>query len=97
MIEKDPEVKSALTPEALDHLGWYLKRPVWTSVDWDSLTREWGPHVTAALALYGQPFGFTHEHVRALREYADSHGGVTGEAAIFAAIADRIAALLPPE
>src|SRR5690606_30074156 len=48
-------------------------------------------HALAALALYGQRFGFTHEDVRSLRDLAeelvrdDLHD-----------LADRIEALLPP-
>lgn len=69
-------------------------------------------HVVAALALYGQKFGFTREHARALREIADEqesrlknpHWGMTDDRsrARYQIIqtreaADRIEALLPPE
>jgi hypothetical protein len=47
----------------------------------------------AALALYGQPFGFTREDVRELR--AMSVNGFTYFG--LNSIADRIEALLPPE
>lgn len=60
------------------------------------------PHALAALCLHGQPFGFTREDVKVLREihryvrdgiepcdqYDDSR---------ILAIASRIEALLPPE
>lgn len=56
-------------------------------------------HAAAALALYGQPFGFTREDVKMLRGIAfflaDHHYRPGGAAA--ANIADRIEALLPPE
>lgn len=45
-------------------------------------------HAIAALALYGQPFGFTRKDVKALR-----HLGWPA----YEGIADRIEALLPPE
>jgi hypothetical protein len=60
------------------------------------------PHAMAALALHGQPFGFTHEDVAQIREAADyvrdrednDRDPLLGE---LYALADRIAALLPPE
>lgn len=57
-------------------------------------------HATAALCLYGQPFGFTQEDVDFLRQQAsgaeasDSRGADVGA---FTDLADRIAALLPPK
>ena len=53
-------------------------------------------HALAALALHGQPFGFTREDVELLREHIgrDCHA-VHSQAAMH--LADRIAALLPPE
>lgn len=57
-------------------------------------------HALAALALHGQPFGFTWEDVDLLREearseYAIPDGmGFTGQELLD--LADRIAALLPP-
>jgi len=59
-------------------------------------------HGTAALALYGQPFGFTWEDVDALRRVAGLSGhGVRcaeDEAAVSLALAaaTKLAALLPP-
>jgi hypothetical protein len=58
-------------------------------------------HALAALALHNQPFGFTREDVKMLREsqiWADSTDlRVNGEPADFEDLADRIEALLPPE
>ena len=70
-------------------------------------------HALAALALHGQPFGFTREHLSALRLllndklYYLQDEGPAGEGwkspeaeraiALLAEVADRIAALLPPE
>lgn len=57
-------------------------------------------HLSAALALYGQPFGFSWEDVDFLRSKAryerDQHGELIADAFDFDALADRIAALLPP-
>ena len=59
----------------------------------------------AALALYQQPFGFTHDDVRGLRQSAqycrvqsmtDPSGQHLASAEWFDRLADRIAALLPP-
>lgn len=60
-------------------------------------------HGIAALCLHGQPFGFTREDVRRLREYPDLYGGlqrtcVEAEWQQFVdSLADRTEALLPPE
>lgn len=55
-------------------------------------------HALAALALYGQPFGFTHEDVKVLHVVAerilDANLWDTDPERI-ESIADRIAALLP--
>lgn len=55
-------------------------------------------HWVAALALYGQPYGFTWEDVVKLRAIANTiHGeGAPTTAARVMDIAARIAALLPP-
>ena len=68
------------------------------------------PQALAALCLYGQPFGFTHEDVETLRnvrsvfswhDYGEEDGVVEDwdEEALtrIASIANRIAALLPPD
>lgn len=58
-------------------------------------------HKLAALALHGQPFGFSHEDVGFLRSrcFFESHGIGCGDEAgkcRYCDLADRIAALLPP-
>lgn len=52
-------------------------------------------HALAALCLYGQPFGFTREDLKALMWAIDDSGDLL--AAKLRSLADRIAALLPPE
>jgi hypothetical protein len=58
-------------------------------------------HRVAALALYGQPFGFTHEDVLRIRGAIDfareMSGGLANEDALARLnnLADRISALLP--
>ncbi|HXE83415.1 MAG TPA: hypothetical protein VN513_08795 [Gemmatimonadales bacterium] len=57
-------------------------------------------HQAAALALHGQPFGFTRDDVRLLRGVAGDYevpGGYLQGGRELLDIADRIAALLPPE
>lgn len=56
-------------------------------------------HALAALALYQQPYGFTREDVEQLRQLAirDSRTYCLPEDHFGWRIADRIAALLPPE
>jgi hypothetical protein len=64
-------------------------------------------HALAALALLGQPFGFTHEDVELLRLLASNFSAqgmfVRGDlirwettGAFYSSLADRIEALLPP-
>lgn len=84
-------IKPALTPEEWDSVQNYgLSNP---------LECENYPHAKAALALHEQPFGFTWAHVdtihgaaRHIERISGSSGGVAG----LLAVADRIAALLPP-
>jgi hypothetical protein len=55
-------------------------------------------HASAAIMLYGQPFGFTHEDVTLLRIALQVWPNLTGDGAeAIASLRDRIAALLPPE
>lgn len=57
-------------------------------------------HALAALALYGQPFGFSHEDVREIQDAGFAvmkFGGNRAWQQRLQAIADRIKALLPPE
>lgn len=92
-------VKPALTPEewrqALDGEAPWLYRG-------DDDTPE-SDHIVAALYLHGQPFGFTHDDVRALRDMPPvpwrygGEGGVEAVEAWLRDLADRIEALLPPE
>jgi hypothetical protein len=73
--------------------------------------RPWGPrrrhsdedklHAVAAMALYGQPFGFTQADVQLLEDEAVMHArrGAPSDlnrAASIRALAQRIAALIPP-
>ena len=60
-------------------------------------------HKTAAMNLYEQPFGFTREDVKVLRDLAD-HNHMLGYddrrrvmGNVFEDLASRIEALLPPE
>ena len=55
-------------------------------------------HALAALALHGQPFGFTWDDVDDLREIAPGfhHRGDGQVERALLDLADRIAALLPP-
>lgn len=57
-------------------------------------------HAIAALSLHGQPFGFTREDVALLRDMAGDYEGRNGyfpEGQRLLSLADRLAALLPPE
>ena len=57
-------------------------------------------HALAALALHGQPFGFTRddvEHVRLVAGQCDALRLGPSHASVLRDLADRIAALLPPE
>lgn len=58
-------------------------------------------HAVAALALHGQPFGFTWDDVKTLRDATSANWWECdpGDADVLKvqAVADRIAALLPPE
>lgn len=92
-----------------------LTEPEWATLDDDVSARcdaitdaVHGPatprfHAAAALALHGQPFGFTWADVDALTALADDydreHGGAYGYAlaAPVRDVAARLAALLPPQ
>ncbi len=68
----------------------------------DGLFNPWNADSLAAMALHGQPFGFTNQDVRELRGRGDEAdiGMMPGEKPGWGAlhsIADRIEALLPPE
>lgn len=91
-------IKPALTPEE-----WNTKELLIAELHEDGvlLVGDYGAprsvdgqerHALAALALYGQPFGFTRDDIALLRAYA--HGGSDMR---FQDLADRVEALLPPE
>lgn len=66
------------------------------------LTPQQKLHAVAAMALYEQPFGFTRDDLRLLRSDPQAHAGhgLMGEsdrAYRLENLAQRIAALLPPE
>jgi hypothetical protein len=61
--------------------------------EWPTHTR----HQLAAIALYGQPFGFTWEDVDLLRDYGSYFDdGAERNIDELHSLAARIAALLPP-
>lgn len=87
-----------------------LSRKEWTDVErygCDFCRAEYGPfsfmenHQVAALALYGQPFGFSFQDIVALYNAATflESGGEPSPSLIddLRDIAVRISALLPPE
>ena len=96
-------ISPALTPEEWASLS--FERDDDPSPREPSVSR----HGVAALALYGQPFGFTRQDVAFLQSLAAWHhtqtyGKATGwrqsvlsEVVELRNLADRIAALLPPE
>lgn len=88
----DPEIPPALTPDewAFALTNGYIDRTV-------------GLHGSIALALHGQPFGFTRRDVDELLALAEeddrrSHGrGLSAGTQRLYSLAARISALLPPE
>ena len=87
-------------------------KPALTPEEWADKHKPFGPmysdshpetpeeaHAIAAKCLYGQPFGFTHEDVEALRGLDDfvlAHTSAVRKASTYDNLADRIEALLPP-
>lgn len=68
----------------------------------DALRPVENSHPLAALALYGQPFGFTREDVDLIRHVeevndSDMYSLSVEKLAQYSSLADRIEALLPPE
>lgn len=95
-------IKPALTAEEWGKLGTRDLDMYHYLVEWDG--RE---HMIAAVALYGQPFGFTREDVKRVRAAAQmlesllpvagiSDERVMGEVEQLRSLAARIEALLPP-
>lgn len=92
-------MKPALTPEQ------WATFPDWPTAERpadDAALPIYFPskHGIAAANLYGQPFGFTQEDVKLLREDAEMYAGGDNPtddafAAQYRSLADRIAALLP--
>lgn len=93
-----------------DSLDIYATRgglDLWRDTDYEGCSghhdRIDNPHGLAALCLYGQPFGFTHDDLRRLRDAPELYGGLQGSKlekewyAFLDSLAARIAALLPPE
>ena len=60
----------------------------------EACLHSFGQHGAAAIALYGQSFGFTREDVEVLRTL-DAHSDVYDERVY--GVIQRIEALLPPE
>ena len=99
----DP-MKPALTAEewASEIANTYfpLEDRMWWAADEADLPYGGHRHALAALALHGQPFGFNDEDRAMLYLFADTLGarGVhESHVARCKSLADRIAALLPPE
>ena len=111
----NPPITPALTPEeweskelawptvALSTTGDKGELSVWDGeLDDDShfvKVKDSDRHSLAALALHGQPFGFTHEDVALLREEAEGewNGAHMEQGRKLLVLAARIEALLPPE
>lgn len=74
----------------------YRSGLVWLNVGEQSVRVDDRPsmHAIAALALHEQPFGFSRADVEALRHIASDEPKL---APALVNLADRIAALLPPE
>jgi hypothetical protein len=111
------EVKPALTSAEWEDEGYHLVEDAGARITsgflyvqgWDdAFCLHERRHALAALALYNQPFGFTREDVKLLREkvgpfnadraiYAYEVAEIRSIEAVIASLADRIEALLPPE
>jgi hypothetical protein len=99
----EDDIKPALTPEEWAENLNYWQEPGnprrMHSEFGDEPDPEW-EHALAALALHGQPFGFTHDMADALRRAIGRRvewmQPIDDDTLLLQAIADRIAALLPP-
>jgi hypothetical protein len=99
------DIKPALTPKEWEDVcvegecrddEIHFIAQAWHPTDPNARTvNELPHHRIAALALHGQPFGFTREDVAFLRLFLEDTGTV-GEPLLRSIIA-RIEALLPPE
>lgn len=88
-------VKAALTPEEWEgEPGWPILVHQHGQVDTEATVAY--RHRMAALALHGQPFGFTREDVRLLSGLGTALTNYHGIVAV-ESLMGRIAALLPPE
>lgn len=115
-MANETEIRPALTPEEWSepqidrsdlhvHLAGDGLLVAYTPGDRSTLAMDEDRHALAALALYGQPFGFTREDVEKLRampdavldeSYQGSYASID-DGAWFRSLIARIAALLPPE
>lgn len=100
MSDTNEQVRPALTVEEWAAELAQRPTPLVPSIEWAA--REMGDisrHALAALALYGQPFGFDATDLAQLRVAAAilREGDNGGHAHFVDRIADKIAALLPPE
>lgn len=88
------EIKPALSKEEWDE--WFMKPE---GAPW-GLNPE-RPHASAAICLYGQPFGLTREDVELARTAAEApdqgYELSDDESRRLRSLAARIEALLPPE
>lgn len=101
----DTKVQPALTPEEWARVRAFGDEAVFSvsgpgdAEGWGqpALRRQGAPgiHALAALCLHGQPFGFTREDARTLRECVEHDKPCDIPRLLH--LADRIEALLPPE
>ena len=93
-------MKPAMTREEWEHWEELIQMEMYDEARDDAvenLCANWGnPQQIAAKCLHGQPFGFTREDVKLIRDAA-KFIAVRSESAYFESIADRIEALLPPK
>jgi hypothetical protein len=106
-----PKIRPALTAEEWERgesddafftpESWGNAPPgeLWVFDDSHGSTRIMDRHGLAALALHEQPFGFTHRDMDILRDVAElcTEQGRDAHTFRLSDLADRIAALLPPE
>jgi hypothetical protein len=102
----DTKIKPALSPEQWkkekDYAGlpYVLERAAYQVAGRTYETWDESLHALAALCLYGQPFGFSREDVKLLRESWPKGVYISTPHSPherLCALADRMEALLPPE